>query len=182
MRAELFGRRSDLLALLGIFEADWTVGDLGCGTGEVAGTVAPFVKRVVAVDSSRAMLAAARKRLAGVPNVELRQGDLDGLPVDKGELDVALLFHVLQYVIEPATALRAVRRTLAPDGRAVLLDMMPHERDEYRQQMGHVWHGFSRDQLSGWLEEAGFTAVRYTELPPDPQAKGPSLFVATATA
>ena len=182
MRAELFGRRADLLALLGVFDPSWTVGDLGCGTGQVAETVAPFVKRVVAVDSSRAMLAAARKRLAALPNVELRQGDLDGLPVEQRELDVALLFHVLQYVVDPPAALAVVRRTLAAGGRLLVLDMAPHEREEYRQQMGHVWHGFSHDQLSRWLEGAGFTAVRYTPLPPDPQAKGPSLFVATATA
>ena len=181
MRAELFGSRADLLALLGIFDSSWTVGDLGCGTGEVAETISPFVKRVVAVDSSRAMLAAARRRLVSVKNVDLRQGDLDGLPIEAKELDLALMFHVLQYVIDPPTALRAVRRTLVPNGRALVLDMMPHERDEY-QQMGHVWHGFSRDQLAGWLDQAGFTAVRYIPLPPDPQAKGPSLFVATATA
>ncbi|HEX2718060.1 MAG TPA: metalloregulator ArsR/SmtB family transcription factor [Gemmatimonadaceae bacterium] len=182
MRAELFGRRADLLALLAVADPEWTVGDLGCGTGEVAETIAPFVKRVVAVDSSRAMLAAARKRLASADNVDLRQGDLDGLPVDKGELDVALMFHVLQYVIDPAAALKVVRRTIAPRGRLLVLDMQPHEREEYREKMGHVWHGFSEEQLTAWLTESGFRSVRYTALPPDPQAKGPSLFVATATA
>jgi ArsR family transcriptional regulator len=46
--------------------------------------------------------------------------------------------------------------------------------------MGHVWLGFSETQVSGWLEEAGFGAVRMASLPADPAAKGPRLFSATA--
>jgi ArsR family transcriptional regulator len=54
--------------------------------------------------------------------------------------------------------------------------MQPHERAEYQQQMGHVWLGFSETQLRGWLTEVGFSPIRYRPLPPDPTAKGPSLF------
>ena len=36
--------------------------DLGCGTGAVAQSLAPFVERVIAVDESAAMLSAAKKR------------------------------------------------------------------------------------------------------------------------
>ena len=51
---------------------------------------------------------------------------------------------------------------------------------EYRQQMGHVWLGFSRAQIEQWLGDAGFGGVRVRALPADPQAKGPALFVASA--
>src|ERR1017187_3914959 len=44
LRAELFGTRTELLALLGLLDARWTVGDLGCGTGQLADAMAPFVK------------------------------------------------------------------------------------------------------------------------------------------
>ncbi|HEX7051751.1 MAG TPA: metalloregulator ArsR/SmtB family transcription factor, partial [Longimicrobiales bacterium] len=56
LRAELFGRRAELLGLLGLLDGEWTVGDLGCGTGQAAESLAPFVRRVVAVDDSEAML------------------------------------------------------------------------------------------------------------------------------
>ena len=62
LRAELFGRRADVGTLLGLLDDQWAVGDLGCGTGQLSEALAPFVRRVIAVDSSRAMLAAARKR------------------------------------------------------------------------------------------------------------------------
>jgi len=180
MRAELFGKRADVSALLGLLDETWTVGDLGCGTGPLSEALAPFVRRVVAVDSSRAMLAAARKRLDGLPNVELRQGELEALPVKHGELSAALLFLVLHYTVDPARVLAEAARVLKPGGRLLVVDMVPHDRDEYRQQMGHLWQGFGAPQLTSWLHAAGFHAVRYTPLAPDPGAKGPSLFAATA--
>ena len=180
MRTELFGQRTDPIALLALLDADWTVGDLGCGNGRLTETLAPFVKRVIGVDQSAAMLAAARKRLAGVENAEFRQGDVESLPVDDGELDVAVVFLVLHFAAEPAAVIAEAARVLRPGGRLLVVDMMPHDRDEYRQQMGHVWQGFSSAQIGGWMHDAGLEGNRYHPLPADPQAKGPTLFAATA--
>jgi hypothetical protein len=58
--------------------------------------------------------------------------------------------------------------------------MLTHERQEYRQQMGHVWMGFSAEQIEQTLDRAGFTENSFLELPADPAAKGPSLFASTA--
>ncbi len=179
LRSELFGQRADLAALPGLLDEDWTVGDLGCGTGQVSATLAPFVRRVIAVDQSRAMLAAARARLRGHASVEVRSGDLEQLPIEDRELDAAILLLVLHYVVEPARALAEARRALKPGGRLLVIDMTPHARDEYRQTMGHVWQGFAPDEIKAWASEAGLERVRYRSLPPEPQAKGPGLFAAT---
>src|SRR3981189_1988309 len=50
------------------------VADLGCGTGSVAAQIAPWVARVIGVDSSSAMLKAAARRTEALANVELRRG------------------------------------------------------------------------------------------------------------
>ncbi|MDX1568648.1 MAG: hypothetical protein R3223_12655, partial [Longimicrobiales bacterium] len=64
--------------------------------------------------------------------------------------------------------------------RLLVVDMREHERDEYREEMGHLWPGFSEDQMRGWMEEAGLDGVRHRPLPADPAATGPLLFAASA--
>jgi ArsR family transcriptional regulator len=178
MRVELFGRRADV-ALLGLLDESWAVADLGCGTGVITQSLAPFVERVVAVDESGAMLAAARKRLHGVENADIRNGRLEALPLADGEVDVALLFLVLHYTADPARVISEAVRILKPGGRLLVLDMMPHDRQDLRQTMGHLWQGFDRDTLGGWMESAGLESYRYNGLPADPDAKGPMLFAAS---
>lgn len=180
MRAELIGERTDLLALLDLFNERWVVGDLGCGTGQISESIAPVVKQVIAVDESSAMLTPAKRRLASFDNVEVRSGSVEALPIDDDELDVALLFMVTHFVLEPVKVLSEVRRVLRPDGRLLMLDLTSHEREEYSVQMGHVWQGFSEDQVRGWTKEAGLAVSRYRVLPADPKAKGPALFSLTA--
>ena len=179
LRGELYGERFHLGALAAFARNEWVVGDLGCGTGETSAAIAPFVQHVIAVDASAQMLQAARKRLQTLENVELRRGDLEALPIDDARLDAATLMLVLHYVPEPARALAEVARVLKPGGRCLLVDMLPHDRDSYRQQMGHVWLGFAEDQVVRMFEEAGFQKIRVVPLVPDARAKGPGLFVAT---
>lgn len=180
LRDELFGERFHLAALPAFADAEWTVADLGCGTGQLAAALAPFVGRVVAVDASAAMLQAAKKRLHGFDNVELRRGDLEALPIDDARLDAATLALVLHHLPEPDAALREVSRVLKPGGRLLIVDMLPHDRENYRLQMGHVWLGFSDEHIRRILDESGFADVRIVPLSPDPKSKGPGLFVATA--
>ena len=179
MRLELFGRRADI-ALLALLDENWIVADLGSGTGAITQSLAPFVQRVIAVDESSAMISAAKKRLHGVENVDIRNGRLESLPIGDGEVDVALLFLVLHYAAEPARVIAEAARVLKAGGRLLVLDMMPHDRGDLRQTMGHRWLGFDRAILGGWMEEAGLEIFRYNPLPPDPDAKGPILFAASA--
>jgi len=181
LRIELFGRQALSIGLLGLLDPSWTVGDLGAGTGQVAAALSAFVARVIAVDRSPAMLQAARRRLSGQANVEVRAGELETLPLEDRELDAAMLFLVLHLVPEPDVALREVARVLRPGGRLVVVDMKPHDREQYRQEMGHLWLGFAPEQLVEWFAGAGLSPPRLVPLPADPEARGPTLFAASAT-
>ena len=181
LRGDLFGAASHLQALPALLDERWTVGDLGCGTGQVASALAPFVARVIAVDRSGEMLQAARRRLRDLPAVEVKRGELEALPIADGELDAATLLLVLHHLPDPGAALSEAARVLKPGGRLLISDMLPHDREEYRQQMGHVWLGFGDDQVRRMLEAAGFERVRIVPLPAQAAAKGPALFVATGT-
>jgi len=180
VRDELFGNRFHFAALAGFLDRSWVIGDLGCGTGQLSAALAPFVSRVVAVDASAAMLQTARRRLRDLNNVDLRRGELESIPVDESRLDAATLMLVLHHLPEPGKALDEAARVLKPGGRVLIVDMLPHDREQYRQQMGHVWLGFSEDHMRRMLDAAGFEAIRIVPLPPDSTVKGPALFVCTA--
>jgi ubiquinone/menaquinone biosynthesis C-methylase UbiE len=180
LRDDLFGNRFDLAALAGLTGAGWVAGDFGCGTGRFSAVLAPFVERVIAVDESQAMLDAARQRLSAFDNIDLRRGELESLPVDGESVDLATLMLVLHHVPEPQKALNEAARALKPGGRLLVVDMLPHDREGYRQQMGHVWLGFSEEHTQRALQDAGLAQIRVVALPADTRAKGPALFVANA--
>lgn len=181
LREELFGARSELFALAGLLDPSWVVGDLGCGTAHLAAAIAPFVKRVIAVDESSAMLDGARARVGALANVDLRRGQIEALPVADGELDVAVLGLVLPYAVSPAAVVAEAARALGPGGRLLIVDLAPHDRPEYRKTMGHLRQGVSRSDLGDWMHRAGFQLTQYGVLPASPVALGPALFLAAGT-
>lgn len=181
IRAEQYGVSFDVAAAFALLPGEAVVADLGCGTGRMVRDLAPHVKHVIGVDASAQMLKAARKRLAGVRNVELRQGELAALPIEDATCDAALCVLALSYVEDPAAVVREMARILRPGGRAVIVDLLPHDRDDFRRRMGQRHRGFASDYIEHMLTDAGLRDVRINPLPPEPEAKGPALFAAAAS-
>ena len=182
LRDEVYGRTFAQAALRALLPGEWVVADLGCGTGLVACDLAPWVAKVIGVDQSAAMLKAAGKRTSRLDNVDLRQGDLEALPIADGECDAALLLLTLSYAEEPERVVAEMARILKPGGRAVIVDVMRHDRDDFRIQMRQHHLGFEDEQLVAMLRAAGLEDAVCRPLPPEPEAKGPALLLAAGRA
>jgi ArsR family transcriptional regulator len=180
LRTQLYGDVFSIQAMLSLLPRDYVVADLGCGTGQVSAALAPHVKQVIAVDNSAAMLKAAKKQTADFANVDLRRGELTELPIEAASCDAALLLLVLSYVPDPAAALSEMSRVLKPGGKAVIVDLVPHDRDDFRRRMGQQRLGFERAEFERLVTDAGLGLPAIRPLPPEPNVKGPALFIATA--
>lgn len=180
IRAEQYGGLFVYEAMLALLPSHWTVVDLGCGTGQITATLAGHVLRVIGVDASEAMLRAAGKQTAGLKNVTLRRDDLEAVGIEDGSCDAALIVLVLTYVADVSAVLSEAARILRPGGRLVVVDLLRHDRDDFRRQMGQESCGFETEDLVGLLDDAGLSHAAARHLPPEPNVKGPALVLATA--
>ncbi|MEY3213720.1 MAG: hypothetical protein RIT28_4201 [Pseudomonadota bacterium] len=142
---------------------DDVVLDLGCGTGNVARTLAPHVRRVVGVDCSARML--DRARLNAPKNCEWVWGDLRQPPKVEG-LTLITANYALHHLDreELRTIWRWAQRTLPPGGKLVIGDLffsVPPDQvegiDGWLDPALGEYH--SAWELMKELEEHGFQAV-----------------------
>lgn len=134
--------------------------DVGTGEGTLLPLLSSLYERVVAIDRSPARLARCAARIAswGLPNVRLREGDVDdaGLVEDiasRGGADLVVMARVLHFAARPKDAITAATRLVRTGGHLVVVDHLPHEDEALREQ-GHVWLGFPPAKLRGYLEAA----------------------------
>jgi ArsR family transcriptional regulator len=132
--------------------------DLGCGSGALLERIAERAQTVIGVDSSREMLAEARRRFAKKGReFDLRIGELEHLPLRDQEADSAVINLVLHHLRDPKEGLLEARRILLKAGTLIVVDFCKHEEEIMRSRYGDHWLGFSTQEIELWLEEAGFT-------------------------
>jgi ubiquinone/menaquinone biosynthesis C-methylase UbiE/DNA-binding transcriptional ArsR family regulator len=180
LRTDLYGQFFTQSALAALLPRDSTIADLGCGTGKTIELLAPHVQKVIGVDNSPPMLKSATRRLSSFRNVELLRADLASLPIDDASTDAALLILALTYVSDPPAVIKEISRILKPHGRAVIIDLLPHDHDDFRRQLGQQHLGFSPGSMTDLLRACPFAEIQISPLAPEPNAKGPALFLATA--
>lgn len=141
--------------------------DIGTGTGRIMMLLGGRTRRSVGVDLSREMLNVARANLetSSVRNWQVRRGDLYALPFGDESFDVAVMHLVLHYLATPLAAIREAARVLRPQGRLIIADFAPHDREQLRAEHAHHWLGFADRQVEDWLGEAGFETATPIHLP-----------------
>jgi SAM-dependent methyltransferase len=110
--------------------------EIGCASGWFLqeATRRGFAARGVEPGREQAELAARR---TGLP---VFGGTIEEADLDEGALDVVCGWHVLEHVVDPATALARLRGALAPGG--LLLLEVPNVDSRMAQRFGESWLHF----------------------------------------
>ena len=96
--------------------------DIGCGEGRLSRDLKQLGHRVIGIDSSPSLLAAARESDA---SMDLRLADAAALPLDDACADLAVAFMSLQDIDDMPAAIIEAARVLQPGGRLCLAIVHP---------------------------------------------------------
>jgi trans-aconitate 2-methyltransferase len=124
LNAPMTARGNDAVARLELRGGE-TVLDAGCGTGQVTATLLERLPhgRVVGLDGSTAMLAAARERFGADPRVSFVHADL-GEPlapaVERASLDAIVSTSTFHWVRDHEALFRHLAEVLRPGGQLVV--------------------------------------------------------------
>jgi ubiquinone/menaquinone biosynthesis C-methylase UbiE len=149
--------------------------DIACGTGVVTRLAADRVGpdgAVAGLDINPGMLAVARSLPTSGAAIEWYEGNAESLPLAEGSFDVVLSSLGLQFVPDKASALREMRRVLAPDGRLTVATVGPtpffaileqalarHVNPEAAGFMRVVFSLYEPEELEKLTSGAGFRVV-----------------------
>jgi ubiquinone/menaquinone biosynthesis C-methylase UbiE len=159
--------RPDLLIEALGLRPGMVVADVGAGNGFHALRMAERIGpegRVLAVEIQQEMLdeLEARAREAGVGNVETILGEVDDPRLPEDAVDLALMVDVYHELSHPEEVLAALRRSLKPGGRMVLVEFRAEDPDVPIKPE----HKMSKRQIMKEVPPNGFTLVEeYDELP-----------------
>jgi ubiquinone/menaquinone biosynthesis C-methylase UbiE len=101
--------------------------DAGCGPGLVACFLAPFVRELVGVDVTPAMLDKARAMAAerGIDNARFVEGAFERLPFADASFDGVVTRYTFHHVLDTELAMAELVRVCKPGGRVVVCDAAP---------------------------------------------------------
>ncbi|MCW6078063.1 class I SAM-dependent methyltransferase [Clostridium sporogenes] len=161
IRSEYFEERLKYKILSITNIKDKIVGDLGCGTGFVSLAVANEASIVFSIDNSINMLkelsASASKK--DYKNIYPIKSSLDNLAIFDESLNVVFINMALHHIKDAKKAIAEMYRVLKKDGVVVISDVREHNGEWAKEEMFDEWLGFSKEQMTNWLEDAGFENI-----------------------
>jgi len=138
--------------------------DYGTGTGLLTLKLQPYVKTIVAVDTSPKMLEVLKEKIecARIGNIETLLWDVETGEDLLDSFDAITGSMVMHHIPGTQNALNRFFQMLRPGGSIALADLDKEEGDFHPPEVPVPHHGFDRDALRDDLRTAGFQNIRFS--------------------
>lgn len=130
--------------------------DFGSGTGLLTSKVAPFVKKITAVDMSKAMNEVLKTKLESFPcELDIIELDLSQNEINQ-KFDGIVSSMTIHHVEDILALFKKFYAMLVEGGTIALADLDKEDGSFHKEDTGVFHFGFDRDEFLQTAKEAGF--------------------------
>jgi ubiquinone/menaquinone biosynthesis C-methylase UbiE len=144
--------------------SNMTALEYGCGTGLLSFALQSDLGQITLADTSQGMLDVLSEKIAaaGVANMKPLRLDLstDPLPVERFNLTYSLM--TLHHIPDAKNILKKFNALLEPSGILFIADLDKEDGTFHTDGTTDVHLGFERTELQKWVEDAGFTNIKFS--------------------
>lgn len=142
---------------------DMHIADFGSGTGLLLREIAPFVKRITAIDRSKSMNEVLREN---IPNIEC---EVDILPLDLSIERPNILFDgiissmTMHHIQDIDELFKRFYSMLNSGGFIAIADLDKEDGSFHSEDTGVCHYGFDRDFIINSAKRAGFRDIKVVD-------------------
>jgi len=165
MRVKLTGDIAVALAHTIKLKPEMEVLDFGCGSGLLTLFLAPFVKSVTALDSSRGMLDVLEKKIADqkITNVKPLYWDVVNTKSLIGKYHLLTASMALHHVDDVAGLINIFYDHLLPGGFLAIADLDLDNGLFHEDKSGVFHNGFDRERIKSYFKKFGFRDIAVSD-------------------
>jgi ubiquinone/menaquinone biosynthesis C-methylase UbiE len=150
-------------------QSHFEVLDVAAGTGHLSRAIAPYVKRVVALDLTPEMLAQGRQEAEqqGLTNLVFEQGEAEHLAYANDAFDVVVTRFSLHHFADPRGPVQEMVRVCRRGGRVAVIDLVSPDDPAVAATYNHLerlrdpshLRALTADELQRLMREMGLDLV-----------------------
>jgi excisionase family DNA binding protein len=163
----------------GFLKDNMTVLDYGAGDGFIARGIAPYARKIIAIDTSGSMLDELERKAKsqGIANILTFECDINEVPLRSASVDLVCASMILHHIEEPRELIAEFHRVLKPEGILFIADFLPYEDEAFKNNMHDFHMGLDPAALEKWLIDIGFYSITIESMSSRPDK---NIFVLTA--
>ena len=143
---------------------DMSALEYGCGTGLLSFALQSDLGQITLADTLQGMLDVLAKKISasGVTNMQPVRLDLSTDPLPAQPFDLTYSLMTLHHIDDAKGMLKKFHALLKPGGWLCVSDLDKEDGTFHTDGTTDVHLGFERGELQKWVEEAGFSSVKFS--------------------